>query len=117
MSESEEPTGVSKHTGFPNPALDKSLHGLDLTHHLIRNPTSTYLFRVRGTDWEAIGVFDGDIAIIDRAPGPQKNDVVLWWDDQKGEFALSAHHAMPPDATCWGVVTATIHEFRKRSHA
>lgn len=116
MSDAQEPTGVSKHTGFPNPALDKSLHALDLTRHLIRNPASTYLFRIRGSEWEETGIFDGDIAVIDRALPPRKNDVVLWWDEQKGEFALSAHHAMPSDATCWGVVTATIHEFIKRSH-
>jgi hypothetical protein len=115
MEREEEPTGVSKHTGFPNPAIDKSLHGLDLNQLLIRNSTSTYLFRVRGNNWEGIGVFDNDIAIIDRALDPRKNDVVLWWNGQKGEFSLSYHHRVPPDAACWGVITATIHEFRKRS--
>lgn len=113
MHRGEESAGVSKHTGFPNPATDKSLLGLDLNKLLIRHSTSTYLFRVRGHEWEGVGVFDGDIAIIDRALDPRKNDVVLWWNGQKGEFAISAHQDMPPETVCWGIITATIHEFRK----
>ena len=106
------PDGVSVHTGFPNPAADKSLHGLDLNKLLIKHPVSTYLFRVRGNEWEGQGVFDNDIAIIDRALEPRKNDIVLWWDDVRGEFSLSTHKDMPPAAACWGVIRATIHEFR-----
>lgn len=113
MEESPGEDGVSIHAGFPNPATDHSLHGLDLHQLLVRHSASTYLFRVRGNEWENAGVHDGDIAIIDRALDPQKNDVVLWWDGASGEFAISAHHTMPPEAACWGVVTATIHEFRK----
>ncbi|HSX32300.1 MAG TPA: S24 family peptidase [Candidatus Saccharimonadales bacterium] len=116
MDEQEEPTGISKHTGFPNPAIDKSLHGLDINKLLIRNPGSTYLFKVRGNNWQDAGVHDSDIAVIDRALDPRKNDVVLWWDGQRGEFAISYHSAIPIDASCWGVVTATVHEFRKRNH-
>ncbi|HSX33406.1 MAG TPA: S24 family peptidase [Candidatus Saccharimonadales bacterium] len=113
MQEDEQtPDGVSVHTGFPNPAADKSLHGLDINKLLVQHPASTYLFRVRGNEWEGQGVFDGDIAVIDRGLDPRKNDIVLWWEGQAGEFAMSRHHAMPPDAACWGVVTATIHELR-----
>jgi SOS-response transcriptional repressor LexA len=117
MEETTEPTGVSIHTGFPNPATDTSLHGLDLHKLLVQHSASTYLFRVRGNEWEDAGVFDGDIAIVDRALGPRGNDVVLWWDDTRGEFALTVHSKMPPAATCWGVITASIHEFRKIIHA
>ncbi|HEX7963922.1 MAG TPA: S24 family peptidase [Candidatus Saccharimonadales bacterium] len=116
MEETTPPTGVSIHAGFPNPAADKSLHGLDLHQLLVRHAASTYLFRVRGNEWEAAGVFDGDIAIVDRALDPKANDVVLWWDGVRGEFAISAHSKMPPDAACWGVITASVHEFRKTAH-
>jgi DNA polymerase V len=113
MTEEEHQDGVSIHAGFPNPATDKSLHGLDLNKLLVRHAASTYLFRVRGNDWENAGVFDGDIAIVDRALDPRGNDVALWWDGVRGEFAISAHSKMVPDAMCWGVITASIHEFRK----
>jgi len=116
MEEANVPTGVSIHTGFPNPAADSSLHGLDLHKLLVQHSASTYLFRVRGNEWENAGVFDGDIAIVDRALDPRRSDVVLWWDENRGEFAITLYTKMPPQAACWGVVTASIHEFRKITH-
>jgi len=105
--------GVSIHSGFPNPAADTSLHGLDLNKLLIQHAPSTFLFRIRGNEWQDSGIFDGDVALVDRALDPHANDIVLWWDEGRGEFALSRHHRMPADAACRGVVTATIHQLRK----
>jgi DNA polymerase V len=105
--------GVSVHTGFPNPAIDGRLAALDFNKLLIRHAASTYMFRVRGFEWEGAGIFDGDIAVVDRALDPHKNDVVLWWSESAGEFSISKHSAMPKEAACWGVITATIHQFRK----
>ena len=104
------------HAGFPNPAADTSLQTLDFNQLLVQHAASTYMFRVQGSEWEDAGVFDGDIAVVDRALDPRKTDTVLWWDEQAGEFAISKYVAMPPTASVWGVVTATIHQFRKRSH-
>lgn len=113
MTEESNQDGVSVHAGFPNPATDKSLHGLDLNRLLIRHAASTYLFRMRGNAWKDAGVFDGDIAVVDRALDARKNDVVLWWDGVRGEFAISAYGKMPSGAALWGVITASVHEFRK----
>ena len=110
--DTSRPEGVSVHTGFPNPATDQRLHTLDFNKLLIEHTASTYMFRVRGNEWEASGVFDNDIAIIDRSLDPRKADVVLWWNEPKGEFAISPYGAMPPTATLWGVITATVHQFR-----
>lgn len=113
MGMKEQPAdGVSVHTGFPNAATDQSLQTLDLNGLLIRHSASTYFFRIEGNDWATSGVFDGDIAIIDRALDPRKNDVVLWWDDPRGEFAVGIYAHMPQEASVWGVVTSTIHELR-----
>lgn len=109
--EDQTSDGVSVHSGFPNPATDKSLHSLDFNQLLIEHTASTYMFRVRGNEWEGAGVFDNDIAVVDRALDPRKNDVVLWWDEARGEFAISKYSAMPKTGSCWGVVTATIHQF------
>jgi len=106
--------GVSIHTGFPNPAIDQRLQALDFNKLLIENTVSTYMFRIRGNEWESTGVFDGDIAVIDRALRAGKNDVVIWWKEGVNEFAISRQHDMPKDAAMWGVVTATIHQFRIR---
>lgn len=107
-----ELNGVSVHTGFPNPAIDQRLQPLDFNKLLIKNAVSTYMFRVRGHEWEGVGVFDGDIAVVDRALNARKNDVVVWWQEGGGEFAISRLHDMPKGASMWGVVTATIHQFQ-----
>jgi DNA polymerase V len=111
-NEAGQPDGVSVHTGFPNPAADTSLHGLDLNKLLIRNSAATYMFRVRGSEWEGAGVFDGDIAVVDRALTPRGRDVVLWWHGERGEFAIGHYKTIPKDAQVWGVITATVHQFR-----
>lgn len=111
-----EQQGVSVHTGFPNPATDSSLRSLDLNSLLINHSASTYFFRVEGSQWEAAGVFDGDIAIIDRALGARTSDTVVWWNGHTENFAISVRKTVPPDAVVWGVITATIHQFRKVSN-
>lgn len=102
------------HTGFPNPAVDQRLQPLDFNKLLIENTVSTFMFRIRGSEWERVGVFDGDIAVVDRALSARKNDVIVWWKDADGKFAISHLHDMPDGAGMWGVVTATIHQFRHR---
>jgi len=113
MREDEQTPGVSVHAGFPNPAGDKSLGGLDLNRLLIQSSASTYLFRLRGDEWESLGIFDGDIAIVDRALDPRKNDLVIWWGEDTGSFAISKSKQVKPGITIWGVVTAVIHQFRE----
>jgi hypothetical protein len=113
MSKEEERQGISVHTGFPNPATDTSLRNLDLNKLLIAHGASTYFFRVRGDEWEKAGVFDSDIAIVDRILDPRKADTVIWWNEHQNEFSISIYRNMPADATLWGVITATIHQHRK----
>lgn len=115
MSEehASESTGISVHTGFPNPATDSSLRSLDLNQLLIQHSASTYLFRIRGSEWEDSGVFDGDIAIIDRSLDARKSDIVIWWDKHTDHFNISLSSKVPKDATVWGVITSSIHQFRK----
>ena len=110
---SDNSNGVSVHGGFPNPAVDSSLPTLDFNKLLIQHSASTYTFRVEGAQWEDSGVFDGDIAIVDRALDARPSDIVVWWNEQHGEFAISKQAAMPRTAALWGVVTATIHQHRK----
>lgn len=105
--------GVSVHTGFPNPAIDGRLRSLDLNQLLINHSASTYFFRVRGNEWEAIGIFDEDLAIVDRALDASRNDIVLWWGNDDDQFKLSALANVPDGSTVWGVITAAIHQFRK----
>src|ERR1700689_3616576 len=92
VQEDESTTdGVSIHAGFPNPAGDKTLSGLDLNQLLIRNSASTYIFRLRGNHWEQFGIFDRDVAIVDRALDPRKEYLVIWLNETPETFAISKY--------------------------
>lgn len=103
---------ISVHYGFPNPATDKTLENLDLHQLLVPRPNSTFLFRIAGNSWQEIGIFDNDIAVIDRVLVPQASDIVAWWNANNGEFQLSYRRQIPVDAEVFGVVTATVHQLR-----
>ncbi|HSW37018.1 MAG TPA: S24 family peptidase [Candidatus Saccharimonadales bacterium] len=106
--------GVSIHTGFPNPAIERAGQGrrlaLDLNQLLIRHPSSTYLLRISGHQWADQGVFDGDIAVIDRALVPSKFDLVVAWEE--AGFALYRYLALNHSQKPWGVVTAIVHQYQ-----
>lgn len=105
--------GVSVHSGFPNPAADRQGEGLalDINRLLVRHPSSTYMFRVAGHRWASLGVYDGDVAVIDRALDPKDGDLVVVWQD--GSARLQSRHRLAPEDQVWGVVTAMIHRFRQ----
>ncbi len=106
--------GVSVHAGFPNAADDSRLQALDLNRLVVEHPNSTFYFRVAGDEWNTQGVFHGDIAVVDRGLDPRPSDIVAWW--RENQFALSVCAHIPGGATVWGVVTATIHQFRKANN-
>ncbi|HEX7633456.1 MAG TPA: S24 family peptidase [Candidatus Saccharimonadales bacterium] len=113
MANSNE-DGVSIHTGFPNPALDHSGQGprlaLDINQLLVRHPSSTYLFRIAGHRWSDQGVYDGDVAVIDRSRRHNARDLVVTWQDDS--FQLMREPQLTPGEPIWGVVTAIIHQYR-----
>ncbi len=79
--------------GFPSPADDYMDKALDLNEHLIKHPAATFYCCVSGQSLEGIGIFDGDLLIVDRSLTPQHGDVVLAALD--GELTckiLDLHH-------------------------
>lgn len=113
MQEEERLEGVSVHAGFPNPAADRTLGDLDLNQLLIWHTASTYMFRLRGSGWEDVGIFDGDIAIVDRALTPKATDLVIWWPAGQDSFSISRCKLVPAGTAIWGVTTAIVHQFRE----
>ncbi|HSX06082.1 MAG TPA: S24 family peptidase [Candidatus Saccharimonadales bacterium] len=103
-------TTVSVHAGFPNPAAERSGAPLSLDKLLIRHPSSTFFFRIRGHNWFRYGVFDGDLAIIDRALVPRSRDLVVWWQES-GDFMLSSFSRTTRRDQIWGTITAIVHPF------
>lgn len=107
--------GVSTHRGFPNPALERRQSpnqalALDLNRLLIRQTSSTFIFRIEGHHWSDQGIYDGDIAVIDRAAQAGSSDLIIAWGDT-GMILLKQHQLTPSD-TPWGLITAIIHQYR-----
>lgn len=63
--------------GFPSPADDYLDGGLDLNEHLIAHPAATYFARAEGDSMIDLGIFTGDLLIIDRAVQAVDGDVVV----------------------------------------
>ena len=106
--------GVSIHSGFPNPALERrgqpARLSLDINQLLVQRPWSTYLFRIEGHQWADQGIYDGDIAVIDRALQANTSDLIISW---RGDSSvIGKQHQLTPDDQPWGVVTAIIHQYR-----
>jgi len=92
--------------GFPNASLDADKTPLDLNKLLIKSSISTYLFTVDTDRWEELGIFRGDIAIIDKASIPKKSGLVAISSNEG--FNLEKFNSQPE---IWGTITAIIHRY------
>jgi len=117
--------------GFPSPADDYLDGGLDLNEHLIEHPSATYLARADGDSMIELGIFCGDLLVVDRALQPSDGDVVVVAvDGQLTIKILDLAHAqllpankryrpiaISPDTQVEteGVVVHTIHTLKGRS--
>ncbi|HUC86861.1 MAG TPA: hypothetical protein VMR75_00845 [Candidatus Saccharimonadales bacterium] len=109
-------SGLSIHAGFPNPSDDARSLSLDFNQLLVTHSSGTFVFRIRGQEWQSFSIWDGDIAVVDRVLDPLGSDLVIWSQESEVGFGLSRLRLIPEGATLWGVVTAIIHELRKVSH-
>jgi DNA polymerase V len=63
--------------GFPSPADDYLDRPLDFNDLLIENPAATFAVRIAGESPTGVGLFPGDIAIVDRSRNPRDGAIVL----------------------------------------
>lgn len=110
VHQNDESKGVSNKRGFPNPSTDSTIISLDITELLIKHPSSTFFMRITGEDWKELGIFENDIAIVDRSLEPRKSDLVIWW--QEDEFRINKLQDVPAGTTVWGVVASIVHRYR-----
>ncbi len=118
--------------GFPSPADDYLEKILSIDKLLIKNQASTFLIRVGGDSMINIGIYEGDILIIDRSLDAKSKDIVIAsiFDeltvkrlifDTQGNPQLKAENPLysnieiknKEDLIIWGVVTSAIHQFIK----
>ena len=76
--------------GFPSPAQDYVETGIDLNRELVKNPSSTFFGRARGSSMEGAGIYDGDLLVIDKSLEPYEGAVAVCFID--GEFTLKRIH-------------------------
>ncbi|BCK87009.1 LexA repressor [Sideroxyarcus emersonii] len=113
--------------GFPSPADDYVERRLSLDEHLIQHRESTFFMRVAGHSMRDLGIFDGDLLVVDRSVPAAHGCVVVAVID--GEFTvkqllhtpqgkvLRAAHPDYPDVavtaeydfSIWGVVQWNVH--------
>ena len=118
--------------GFPSPADDYLENNLNLDKLLIKNRPSTFLIRAGGDSMINIGIYDGDILIVDRSLDAKSKDIVIasifgeltvkkLLIDIHGNPQLKSENELysnieiknKEDLIIWGVVTSVIHQFIK----
>ena len=63
--------------GFPSPATDYVEEDIDLNIHLIKNAPATFVIRVQGKSMSDVGIYDGDILIVDKSLKPKNFSTVV----------------------------------------
>ncbi len=72
--------------GFPSPAEDFIEQRIDLNKELIEHPLATFFCRVSGDSMKDIGIYDGDLLVVDKSEAPQNGCIAVCFVD--GEFTL-----------------------------
>lgn len=94
-------------SGFESPAQEYQQLPLSLDDLLIEHPSATFIGRASGDSLQGVGIFDGDVLIVDRHVTARQNDVVVLVHngafaakilDISGRRLYSAHPAYPPVA-------------------
>ena len=115
--------------GFPSPADDYTEENIDLNEHLISNPFSTFLLRVKGESMINAGIKDKDLIIVDKSLIAKPGNIVIAMIDgeftikrlsiKNDELYLKAENHNYPDfrfknhinVQIWGVVIYSIHSY------
>jgi DNA polymerase V len=114
--------------GFPSPATDYVEDDIDLNTHLIKNIPSTFLIRVQGKSMNSVGIYDGDILVVDKSLNPKNFSTVIvnineelvvktFVTEKEQSFLTSGSKEIKdkinltgnPEILIWGVVTYVIH--------
>jgi DNA polymerase V len=64
-------------SGFESPAAEYKELGLSLDQLLISNPDATFIGLASGRSMEGIGIFEGDLLIVDRAENAIQGDIIV----------------------------------------
>jgi len=71
-------------TGFESPAAEYHQLTCSLDEILIDHPSATFIGKASGDSMEGVGIFDGDLLIVDRHVTARQHDVIV--ANFNGEF-------------------------------
>ena len=114
--------------GFPSPATDYIEEDVDLNVHLIKNVPATFIIRVQGKSMTDVGIYDGDLLVVDKSLKPKNFSTVIanvhdelvvksFVKERNEQFLTSGSKKIEDkiiinsesDVFVWGVVTYVIH--------
>ena len=114
--------------GFPSPATDYIEEDVDLNIHLIKNVPATFIIRVQGKSMMDVGIYDGDLLIVDKSLKPKNFSTVVanvhdelvvknFVKEKDEQFLTSSSKKIEDkivinndsEIFIWGVVTYVIH--------
>jgi len=113
--------------GFPSPATDYIEDDVDLNTHLIKNAPATFIIRVQGKSMTNVGIYDGDLLIVDRSINPKNSSTVIanvneelvvktFIRGENNNYLASGPNKIElsenPNVIIWGVVTYVIHKLQ-----
>ena len=111
--------------GFPSPATDYIEDDLDLNSYLIKNAPATFIIRVQGRSMNNVGIYDGDLLVVDRSIDPKNLSTVIanvneelvvktFLKGKDKNYLTSGPNKIElnenPNVIIWGVVTYVIHK-------
>jgi len=111
--------------GFPSPATDYIEDDVDLNTYLIKNAPATFIIRVQGKSMTNVGIYDGDLLIVDRSINPKNSSTVIanvneelvvktFIKGKNNNYLASGPNKIElsesPNVIIWGVVTYVIHK-------
>ena len=113
--------------GFPSPATDYIEDDVDLNTHLIKNAPATFIIRVQGKSMTNVGIYDGDLLIVDRSINPKNSSTVIanvneelvvktFIKGKNNNYLASGPNKIElsenPNVIIWGVFTYVIHKLQ-----
>lgn len=63
--------------GFPSPAADHLEQHISIDELLDIRAPHIYLVRIEGHSMQGAGIFDGDLAVVDRSIAPEHGQIVI----------------------------------------
>lgn len=97
-------------TGFPSPAQGYEDGKIDLNKILINRPSATVFMRVASSRYMRMGIYDGDLLIIDRAKAINPNSLVVYESD--GKFVLGRVFNIHDEVIITGTIVYVIHKVK-----